>query len=59
MMGCFLKSRKDYHNRNREKRKLTEEIEEQLQISITAIKTKIADLRTQLRRELAKAKAKK
>ena len=58
-MGCFLKSQKDYHNRNRRKRNLNREIVEELQINSTVIKTQIAGLRAKLVRELAKAKTKK
>ena len=58
-MGCFLKSQKDYHNRNRRKRKLNREIVEQLQINSTVVKTKIAGLRAKLVRKLAKTKTKK
>ena len=54
-MGCFRL--KDYNNRNR-REKIIEEMEEQLQISSSAIKIKIAGLLGQLRRELGKTKAK-
>ena len=47
---------KEYHNRNK-REKAFEEMEEQLQISTGEIKTKIAGLRAQLGRELAKTKA--
>ena len=55
-MGCFRS--KDYDNRNR-REKTVEEMLEQLQISSSAINTKIAGLLGQLRREIGKAKAKK
>ena len=44
---------------SKQKKKGIEEIKEQLQINSTAIKTKIADLRAQLVRQLAKSNAKK
>lgn len=49
---------KEYHLRNK-REKAFEEMEENLEISIADIKTKIASLRAQLGRELTKTKAKK